>query len=581
MNLNGVRAQHASTPKGMTDSPKSSGLGALDELFASLLEGAGVMANSEEVTTAGWESSLSSPDSTDSSLTAEQQGFWFSTLGLMTLNQQLALRGDSLGEASVTDSQTGTSQSSETATLGAKPDLTLLGNDHSQALQTIWLSHQLIAKAQQETAAAVPGSDHCQTCDTNGAGQGSTIVPSQSPALQDRYMADQLVATLALTDKNPTSDTVASGSNTDQMDQNRLQDDLAGNSGLASALQDLEASQAELSADEQLLLSRAHQLNLHSAKLNRATFEAGATLVETRNTIANRDDVSARTIGNDNLTGATIDAANSKANGDSGSRHDEHAERDHGKSRDSHFSLSQSSQSDRESENALATMSSDFQLAQDRIGRGAVGQDISGAQAIHSSLVSGRRGVVGADLSHPKTSGDGAILPGGELTPSAEGLVPENQVAAASNVAELFESRPLLNSVAAQIATVVEGATEWLNIEIHPQELGQIEIRVAQIDDRLVAQIVAQNEQTGAWLDRERQALQDYLAQHGLELDQVDVFQQPADSSQDREAASDWQESYSHGKFSRGEDSPRTAVPIQSLSTPSAPLGNSGVNILA
>lgn len=99
------------------------------------------------------------------------------------------------------------------------------------------------------------------------------------------------------------------------------------------------------------------------------------------------------------------------------------------------------------------------------------------------------------------------------------------------------ETPAVLESVAAQIARQVEGKTEWLNLEIHPAELGQLEIRVAQIDDRLVAQIVAHNEQTGSWLERERQMLQEYLAEQGLTLDQVDIFHSESGSSDERSGA--------------------------------------------
>ncbi len=165
-----------------------------------------------------------------------------------------------------------------------------------------------------------------------------------------------------------------------------------------------------------------------------------------------------------------------------------------------------------------------------------------------------------------------------------DSMVDDRQFAAVSDITETVsqfnESPALLDSVAAQIATTVEGATEWLNIEIHPPELGHLEIRVAQVNDRLVAQIVAQNEQTGAWLDRERQSLQDFLASHGLDLEQVDIFHRQSESHSDHSDSPQPRYGETQPEFTDKGQEPASSPASQLEIDQDLELNRAGINIL-
>lgn len=160
-------------------------------------------------------------------------------------------------------------------------------------------------------------------------------------------------------------------------------------------------------------------------------------------------------------------------------------------------------------------------------------------------------------------------------TPSSEAASESFELPSA-----IVESPALLDSVAAQIATSVEGTTEWLNIEIHPQELGRLEIRVAQVNDRLVAQIVATNEQTSAWLDRERQSLQEFLASHGLDLGQVEIFHRQSDSSSEHSDSNRSQPEESQPEFTQAKQLTPRSSDVPPAIHPDLGLNRSGINIL-
>ena len=91
-----------------------------------------------------------------------------------------------------------------------------------------------------------------------------------------------------------------------------------------------------------------------------------------------------------------------------------------------------------------------------------------------------------------------------------------------SHLDEIAESFPL-DSVASQIATAAEPDAGWISIEIHPPELGKLEIMVSKQGDDYLARIVAHEAATSDALSLQREQLIEALGHHGLELKEIQI----------------------------------------------------------
>lgn len=79
-----------------------------------------------------------------------------------------------------------------------------------------------------------------------------------------------------------------------------------------------------------------------------------------------------------------------------------------------------------------------------------------------------------------------------------------------------------------QIEISLEPGQEEARIQLHPEELGRVDVRVRRREGRMVATLTVERPETSAEIEAHLPELRDALAERGLELDEVEVQTDPS-----------------------------------------------------
>ena len=88
---------------------------------------------------------------------------------------------------------------------------------------------------------------------------------------------------------------------------------------------------------------------------------------------------------------------------------------------------------------------------------------------------------------------------------------------------EFLLEAPVLEKIVEQITEFVDADSGWVSLEIHPPELGRLDILVSQNGNDLTAKIVAHEAATCDLLGHQKEELREMFAKQGMDLSNLDI----------------------------------------------------------
>jgi flagellar hook-length control protein FliK len=161
-------------------------------------------------------------------------------------------------------------------------------------------------------------------------------------------------------------------------------------------------------------------------------------------------------------------------------------------------------------------------------------ENVSAAEkTIDLKLPAADNGVLARDIKEPLKMPE-QVLPVTELT-SKSGHIQNNSIhelKSALNMSKALENS-VMNQVHEKLNTAIRAGMNEIRIQLRPEALGEITLRIRVEGDVVVARMQVENQQVKAIVENNLQFLKDSLAQHNLQAGSFDVDVQTGGREQD------------------------------------------------